>query len=1210
MWDPQIGIPHQGDEFRSELNTLAEAFDYELGDLIGQGANGAVYRACHKPTTVEVALKRLKRMEPEAVYRLKQEFQVLCDVHHASLVHMYELVADDSGCFFTMELVDGPGLIEWTRQGQVAGQADSALVGRTCQALAQLCGALSVVHGSGRVHRDVKPGNVRVCKDGRIVLLDFGLMAVLGRSRDVAGTAAYMAPEAIWSLEAGPKADVYSLGVLAYECLAGQRLFPPVDLIQLDRLKRKPLRDLPSGVPVWLSDLLARMTHRDASLRPTVLEVRHTVWEYSGARGTEVRHATPLVGREQSISTLATAYRGRDRATPTLVQVVGSSGIGKTHLVRSFCDHLDTDPNTFVLRGRCLPIATVPLPGLDGVVDAISQELCQLPGDQVSNCIPPNPADLVDVFPVFGRVKSFRSMRSEASAPDPRERRRRAFDALRLVLRALAKLRDVVVWLDDVQWSDRDSLRFWSETFSRGLPVFFIATSRDTKAQQLLSQDFGRGTCVQIQLDGLSEAEVHLLVAHFAHDAPSPETTSWIAKESGGNPFLALQFAHHLASIGGSEGLEGEQTLMRVLRARLSGKHGETLRLLELACVSTKPLALRTLSRAGDLRASGQAMQELLREGQLIERVALSPDMLVVPYHDRIRDALLKSLPDDVLRSHHRCLAEELTQTNDADPTATFWHWRGSGDQGMARTYAVKAGDKLMGALAFDQAIEVYKLALATKPQDHDDLWRLHEKLGAAHEAAGEGRLAGENYQSAAEALNDDPTLQFKGRQLLQRSADAFLRSGYLEQGYRNLGRVLPQLRGNMPTSNLGLVLFTMRKRTSTILKNAVLPTLECTASRAAELDALMTATVGLVWADNARSTFFQAHYASKALRTDNAIHRTRALSTESCYLAAPGFRILRRRAHKLADESLTMAREIGDPNLLAFVYSTIGATSFLSGRWKQAVERCHGGVELIKSDCVGAGWELSSAYVFYSSALSMMGDIAAIETLRPQVVEHARSCGDLLASTCVRVGLPNVTWLARGQPDVARKMADEALSQWSSFAYSPLDFFGAIGAMQVDLFEGSARDARQRFINEAERIEGSLLIHNQVIRALLRYFDGSTALAAFTKTSSRAEREHLASLAASASKKLCRESVPWCRALGDSLRAGVLWSEGQTDPCLQMLERAQAVFDAADMTLFMQSARFHAQRLRGHAPTAFPAGVVAPHLLAQALMPIAYGER
>lgn len=1209
MWDPQTGIPHKGDRFRMELDTLAETFDYELGGLIGEGASGAVYRACHKPTAVQVALKRLRRIEPEAIYRLKQEFQVLCDVHHPSLVHMYELVADENGCFFTMELVDGPGLIEWTRQGQVAGEADSGVVGRTCQALAQLSGALSVVHGSGRVHRDVKPGNVRVCRDGRIVLLDFGLMAILGRSRDVAGTAVYMAPEAIWSLEAGPKADVYSLGVLAYECLAGQQPFPPVDLIQLDRLKRKPLRDLPSGVPVWLSALLSRMTHRDPSVRPTVLEVRHTVWEYSGARATDVRHATPLVGREQAISALATAYRDRERQVPTLVQVTGSSGIGKTHLVRSFCDHLDTNPNTFVLRGRCLPIATVPLPGLDGVVDAISQELCQLPSDQILRCIPPNPADLVDVFPVFARVKSFRSARSEARAPDPRERRRRAFDALRLVLLALAQLRDVVVWLDDVQWSDRDSLRFWSEALSRDLPVFFIATSRDKKAQQVLSQTFADSTCVQIQLGGLNEAEVHLLLAQLANDAPSPEATAWITKESEGNPFLALQFAHHAASIGRPDSLEGETTLVRMLRARLSDKHRETIRLLELACVSTKPLALGTLSRAGELKAPGQAMQELLREGQLIERVALSPDMLVVPYHDRIRDALLGSLPGEVLRSYHRCLAEELTQTKDADPTATFWHWHGSGNQSMARTYAIKAGDKLIAALAFDQAIEVYKLALATKPRN-GDLWRLHEKLGAAHEAAGEGRLAGENYQAAAESLGSDPKQQFVRRQLLQRSADAFLRSGYLDQGYRNLGKVLPQLKGNMPTSNRGLIAFTMRKRISTMLKNAVLPTLECGASRAAELDALMTATVGLVWADNARSTFFQAHYASKALRTDNATHRTRALSTESCYLAAPGFSILRKRAHKLADESLTMARQIGDPNLLAFVYSTIGATSFLSGRWQQAVDRCHRGVELIKSDCVGAGWELSSAYVFYSSALSMMGDVAAIERLRPQVVEHARSCGDLLASTCVRVGLPNVTWLARGQPDVARKMADEALSEWSSVAYSPLDFFGAIGAMQVDLFEGRAEDARWRFENEAKRTERSLLIHNQVIRALLRYLDGSTALAAFVRAKSRAEREHLARLAAGAGKKLCQEGELWCSALGGSLRAGALWCEGKTDSCLEVLEEAQAAFDAADMTLFMQSARFQAQRLRGLAPKAFPDGVAEPHLLAQALMPVAYGER
>ena len=1211
MWEIQTGIPHSGDDFRTHTErSIDGAPDYVVLDELGRGSTGTVYRALHLRTEVEVALKRLHRLDPDELYYLKREFRLVCEVHHPSLIHVYELVADERDCFLTMELVDGPHLVEWVRRTCPDGYVDDALVRRTCQALAQLADALAVLHSAGRVHRDIKPSNVRVSENGRAVLLDFGLMAVVrGRRRslrEVAGTAPYMAPEMIWTGEASSAVDIYALGLMIHECLTGQRVFDAHNLIRLDRLKRDGAPQLPREVPDWLSELIARMTSPDARARPSAAEIRKALYAGRHTRRNEILHPRFLVGRQQVMETLMEVSLGHRLRNGTLVEISGPSGIGKTHLVSTFCDHLEGDPSAFVLRGRCLPVATVPLPGIDGIVDAISQELSQLRDEDVASCAPRNAGDLLQAFPVFARVKAFASV-SGVVASDPRERRRRAFEALRSILRSMTRLGSVVVWLDDVQWSDRDSLRFWSDTLSQQVPLLLIATCRETDSKLIVdSVSRGEVPVVRIPLEPLTKDETRLLVEQSSDEHHSEEATTWIAQQSGGNPFLALQFARHWASASNRTHVPGKEVLACMLQERLATDDGEAYRLLELSCVSMTPVSLEVLSKAGDLTAPGAAIQALLRAGHLIERVALSPDATIVPYHDRIREAIVNRLPEGVRRKHHRRLAEELSRTRSADPSAVFWHWHESGHPSRARTYAIKAGDRFMEALAFDQACRMYNLALRSGARG-EDTWQVHEKLGAAHEAAGEGHLAGESYQSAAQCLATQRANERQMRHLLRRSADAFLRSGYLAQGYDNLSKVLPPTGAQMPGSNRGLMLFTMRKRAETWLKNLVSRKhTPLTDNSREELDALLAATVGLVWADNAASTFYQAQYVARALRTDDAIHRARALATESCYLAAPGVRVLRRRGHALADNSLRVAAEIGDPNLLAFVHTTSASTAFLSGQWQKAVSLCEGALDLIENHCVGAGWELSSAYLFSSWSLSMMGELAAIESLRPKVMEHARMRGDLLASTCVRVGFPNLTWLAKARPDIARSMAKNAREEWSSFAYSPLDFFGMIGEVQADLFEGDVTLARSRFESESPRVRSSLLVHNQVIRALWNYFDGATALAA---SAGVAEVDELCRVAKAASRRLRREKMPWCSALADALDAGRAWKAEEPDQCFDLLRRARSAFSSVDMSLFSAAADYHLQRLAGVGGSCFSPEVAAPTPLAQCLLPLAYAE-
>jgi len=195
--------------------TSAERF--ELLEQLGAGGNGAVHRARDTALDVEVAIKILARTEGLDVFRFKREFRAFSGVLHPNLVRLYELFAEDTQWFFTMELVRGVRFDHHVRPRPPGGATDAlpALDGaRLRDALYQTADALSAIHRLGKVHRDIKPSNILVEASGRVVLLDYGLVtdvqvAGVARTHQAAavGTPAYMSPEQALDDELGPASD-------------------------------------------------------------------------------------------------------------------------------------------------------------------------------------------------------------------------------------------------------------------------------------------------------------------------------------------------------------------------------------------------------------------------------------------------------------------------------------------------------------------------------------------------------------------------------------------------------------------------------------------------------------------------------------------------------------------------------------------------------------------------------------------------------------------------------------------------------------------------------------------------------------------------------------------------------------------------------------------------------------------------------------------
>ncbi len=319
-----------------------------------------------------------------------------------------------------------------------------AVLARLRIALLQLAEGVAVLHEAGKLHRDLKPSNVLVTRQGRLVILDFGLAADLGASGlhqslvpYVLGTSTYMAPEQAAGLPVSPASDWYSLGSMLYEVLTGHPPFlgrPHQILIDKLRLDPPAPSELVPGVPDDLNALCVDLLRRDPKARPTGRDVLLRLGSRTGAPKIAIPLApsphqrAPLVGRARDLESLEAAFADVARGQTVALYIHGPSGVGKTALVRHFLDELIGRDQAVVLAGRCYEQESVPYKALDSVVDALSQYLKRLPLWEAQGLVPGDIRSLVRVFPTLGEAEAVATASPLASlVPDPQELRRRAF---------------------------------------------------------------------------------------------------------------------------------------------------------------------------------------------------------------------------------------------------------------------------------------------------------------------------------------------------------------------------------------------------------------------------------------------------------------------------------------------------------------------------------------------------------------------------------------------------------------------------------------------------------------------------------------------------------------------------------------------------------------------------------------------------------------
>ena len=244
---------------------------YELTSRIAGGGMGEVWAARDRVLGREVAVKLLRGEHAgDATFlaRFRTEARHAASLSHPGIASVYDYGEDDGAAFLVMELVPGEPLSARLRRDGALAPALAVPL------LQQAATALAVAHATGLVHRDVKPANLMITPDQQVKVTDFGIARLgddepITATGEVMGTAQYLSPEQALGQPATPASDIYSLGVVAYEALAGRRPFEADSAVAvaMAHVQREP-GPLPATVPVALAAVVAQAMAKDPAQRP------------------------------------------------------------------------------------------------------------------------------------------------------------------------------------------------------------------------------------------------------------------------------------------------------------------------------------------------------------------------------------------------------------------------------------------------------------------------------------------------------------------------------------------------------------------------------------------------------------------------------------------------------------------------------------------------------------------------------------------------------------------------------------------------------------------------------------------------------------------------------------------------------------------------------------------------------------------------------
>ncbi len=759
---------------------------YRLVEQLGKGGSGIVYKAEDEQLARVVAIKVLLAeggMAADRLERFRSEARSVARLNHPNVVTLYDYAEQQGQPYLVLEYIPGQDL--WALDNSYS--PNLVPMTESLRIIDGVLAALEYSHQHTVIHRDLKPENVMITPDGQVKVMDFGLARLQGQSRLtqeglVAGTASYLAPELAMGEAGDHRADLYAIGVMMYELLAGRCPFSGADpLSVISQHIHAPVvppqrfnPDLPDELQVIILKLLAKHPEERYSAAAEVRRDLAPVVEglKAGgvkADGSQVKQApvsestTPhqtllerisrgkMVGREEEVEELKRRWdrvrMGAENVEPLLL-ISGEGGVGKTRLLRELQVYTGLRDG-YVLHSVAheqqsgTPYATL-ASALRNYVREQPMEVLrrQAPGFIAGEVVKlvPQLAEKIGYIPPNPPL-------------EPSAERARLLDQVSRFLLNMAYERPTLLLLDDIHFADPGSLDILDTLIHRaaGSSLLVAGAYRDVALtysnpiNRLIASLATDHLVYNIPLRRLPQAAAGRMLLNLLGDTVSEAFIDFIYQTTEGNPLFVEEVIKGLTLDGQiifrqgrweqrpSGRLNVPGSIKAVLGGRLDRVQKQSLELLQLAAVVGRNFNLDLLTAASPY--DGDVIQQAVAEALHSQLIELQPDGgPAVPtgnggsyqfQHALIRETLYEELRPLRRRQLHRRIAgamERLLSQQATNPAVLARHLIAGAQDEKAVPYLRQAGDAARRLQAYAEALDYLSQAIEILEDTAPDL--------------------------------------------------------------------------------------------------------------------------------------------------------------------------------------------------------------------------------------------------------------------------------------------------------------------------------------------------------------------------------------------------------------------------------------------------------------------------------------------------------
>jgi serine/threonine protein kinase/tetratricopeptide (TPR) repeat protein len=1197
---------------------------------IGAGGMGVVYEAHDQERNLRVAIKTLHQADSYLLYFLKQEFRLLADITHPNLVALHELISDGDAWFLVMELIDGVDLIQYVRTGsgtdrgaassptrietmlaptayfasmesraakgaaepELPPLSDPSQFERLRAAVLQIAAGIAALHRAGRLHRDIKPGNVMIESNGRAVLLDFGLAAEVKNSSPgsaldsgTAGTFVYMSPEQGLGEKLGEPSDWYSLGVMIYETIAGRLPFSGNrSQVQSARSSRdpEPVGASAPGTPADLAAVCTGLLHLRAEQR---IGARELIRLLKGDAGTAAAiQSLKFVGRERQLRDLKNAFAAVKEGRTVAAYVRGPSGMGKSELVNHFLRELEQSNAALILRGRCYEREEVPFKAVDSLMDALARHLGRLPVEDLRSYLAPNVGALARIFPVLDLIVAGCGLTMPV-AMDSQELRQLAFVGLRETMRWLGSRFTLVLYVDDLQWGDADSAALLTELLRQpnAPPLLLLGSYRSEYEDSpclraLLAEGAARTAETRtIDIATLDQAEARLLaLSVLTNEGASQELAERIAQEADGHPYLIAELASTAQGAPAGAGEPAGLSLNAVLWSRVAELPEKSRQLLRFVSVCGRPLRQDDAYAAAGYSERDPIVVGFLRSSRLTRGSGPGDQDVIEPYHDRVRETVVEHIGRQDLPFYHQRLAVVFEASGHADEETLAVHFDAGGSNEKAGHYYSLAGDRAATAVAFDRSSHLYHRAIELLSPAQIADRQLRAKYAEALANSGCGAEAAEAFLELAGNAEGEGEFEYR-----RKAAYYYCASGRVKEGRDAFRQILARVGLRMPASQAGALLAVILEQFRLRLRGLGFkerPEAEIPRRVLQRLDAAWAAGASVSTVDTLSGLSILVRFLRMALDAGETYRIVRAIGFQAAGLATtdPSGRGRAREMLRIMEGLVSPASR---PEARAALRMTAAMVAYGHSRWKQALDDFAQSEAILSRECTGVAWELATCRMFTLWTLHNLGEFGQMGRSSSRWITVARERGDLFTETNIGVYGEPLALLAGGQPEAARASVKSALAKWPSDRYYLQNYLATLVSGAIELYAGNARAAWELIRAHWPRMARSLVLRADNSRIYARDLRIQSALA----MAAEAPRPGpLIRFAESQTARQEREGLPHGPAFALNCRAGIAALRGDHGQAVGCLRASIRAFEALDMLAVAAMARRRLGELTG----------------------------